>query len=204
MPDGPLVFVDIDTQRDFLDPTGALPVPGSGAIRRNLARLTEFARSRGIPVIATACAHAPDDPEMATFGPHCLVGTVGQTRVSETACETSQVLGVADRFEPNGRLPSHLTVEKRAYDVFSHPEAARLFAHYNEDRPTFVVYGVATDYCVRAAVLGLLERGCKTAVVVDAVRAIDVAGEPETLAEFTRRGATLTLAEVVMASTAEL
>ena len=50
MLDGPLVFVDIDTQRDFLEPDGALFVPGSAAILENLARLTNFARSRGIPV----------------------------------------------------------------------------------------------------------------------------------------------------------
>ena len=36
-----------------------------------------------------------------------------------------------------------------------------------------MVYGLATDYCVKAAVEGLLDRGCRVAVVVDAVRAID-------------------------------
>ena len=34
MLDGPLVFVDIDTQHDFLDPTGAL----RGRFGRNLAQ----------------------------------------------------------------------------------------------------------------------------------------------------------------------
>ena len=71
MLEGPLVFVDVDTQRDFLDPDGALFIAGSGAIRPNLARLTRFARAQGIPILATACAHAEGDPEFAVFPPHC-------------------------------------------------------------------------------------------------------------------------------------
>ena len=55
MLDGPLVFVDVDTQRDFLEPDGALAIPGAEAILPNLARLTAFARRQGIPVLATAC-----------------------------------------------------------------------------------------------------------------------------------------------------
>ena len=39
MLEGPLVFVDIDTQRDFLEPTGALYVPGSAEILAQLGRL---------------------------------------------------------------------------------------------------------------------------------------------------------------------
>ena len=56
MLDGPQVFVDIDTQRDFLEPNGALFVPGSDLIVPNLARLTKYALEHRIPVLATACA----------------------------------------------------------------------------------------------------------------------------------------------------
>ena len=63
--------------------------------------------------------------------------------------------------------------------------------------PTFVVYGVATDYCVKVAVLGLLTRGHRVAVVVDAIRAVDPASEADILTEFARRGALLTLTDVV-------
>ena len=54
---GPLVFVDVDTQRDFLEPTGALYVAGGDEIIPNLARLSEFARRHRVPVLATACSH---------------------------------------------------------------------------------------------------------------------------------------------------
>ena len=49
MPDAPSVFVDIDTQRDFLEPTGALYVPGSTEIVPRLAKLTRFARDHQDP-----------------------------------------------------------------------------------------------------------------------------------------------------------
>jgi nicotinamidase/pyrazinamidase len=199
MHEGPLVFVDVDTQRDFIEPTGALYVPGSEAIIDSLARLTDFARCHGIPVLATSDAHTDDDvEELARFGRHCMAGTPGQSRVDATAWPRGEVLGVADRFgDERAALPAHLTVEKRALDVFTHPEADRIVARYDRDRPTFVVYGVATDYCVSAAVQGLLRRGCKVAVVVDAVRAIDVAHEPDVLAGFIGAGAVLTVTEAV-------
>jgi nicotinamidase/pyrazinamidase len=195
MLEGPLVFFDVDTQRDFLEPDGALFIAGSEAIRPQLARLTQFAADRAIPTLATACAHQPEDPEFATFPPHCLLGTPGQNRVTETACDASIVLEAGSAVPDP--LPLHLTIPKREYDVFSNPDAGRIVEAYARSRTTFVVYGVATDYCVRCAVLGLLERGQKVALVVDAIWAVDPSAEPALLSEFAERGALLTLAEVV-------
>src|SRR5262245_29124923 len=170
---GPLVFVDIDTQRDFLEPTGALYVPGSEAILPQLGRLTEFARETRIPILATACAHVPEDPELATFGPHCMLGTPGQERVHATAWPGSVILGrgglsldAASSLSPK---PPHATIRKAQIDFFGQPDADRLIDWYCQNGPTFVVYGVATDYCVRANAMGLLRRECRVAVVVDAI-----------------------------------
>ncbi len=195
MLEGPLVFLDIDTQRDFLEPSGALYVPGSREILPNLNRLALFARSQGIPVVATACAHSAEDPELDQFPPHCMVGTDGQERVPETADPDSVVLGPAEQL--TGILPPHLTLQKREFDVFSRPDADALIARYNLSTPTFIVYGVATDYCVRAAVEGLLARHCHVALVADAVRAIDPARESELMTDWARRGVLLTMTEVI-------
>jgi nicotinamidase/pyrazinamidase len=195
MLEGRLVFVDIDTQRDFLDPSGALYVPGSAEIVPNLARLTEFARTHDIPILATACNHFPDDPELKQFPPHCMAGTPGQERVAATSCSDSIVLDVAERLD--SKLPRHLTLLKRELDVFSRLDAGDLVAQYKRNEPTFVVYGVATDYCVRAAVEGLMERQCQVAIVADAVRAIDPSVEADLLSSWARRGALLTVTDVV-------
>lgn len=195
MMDGPFVFVDIDTQRDFLEESGALFVRGSGAIGANLARLTRTAKDAGIPVLATACCHLPDDPELLQFPPHCMAGTDGQRRIPETECADSTVLGVDDRL--TGDLPRHLTLNKREFDVFSRPDAGALVERLGASRPTFVVYGVATDYCVRAAVEGLLARGQRVAVVVDAIRAIDAEAEARLLSTWADRGVVLVMTDAV-------
>lgn len=194
---GPLVFVDIDTQRDFLDPEGALAIAGASAIVPNLDRLTRFARSHGIPIVATGCAHTPDEAEPEPFPPHCLVGTPGQRRIEATACDSGRVLSVESTLADSDPLPAHLILEKDRYDVFSRPDAAAIFRRYAADGATFVVYGVATDYCVRAAVLGLLGEGHRVVVVVDAIRAVDARNEAAVLGEFIKRGATLVLTDVV-------
>ena len=190
--DGPLVFVDVDTQRDFLEPGGALAISGASAILPNLARLTNHARARGIPILATACAHTPDDPDPEPFPAHCLVGTHGQGRVEETDFPGSLTIGPEGRFPSAGVMP-HATLEKRQYDLFSHADADSVIGIYAANDPTFVVYGVATDYCVAAAVRGLLKRGHRVAIVVDAIRGVDQRDEGAVLTSLVALGATLTL-----------
>ncbi len=197
---GPLVFLDVDTQRDFMEQGGALYVERSNEIVPNLAQLTKFAARHRIPVIATACAHRPDDAELTHFPPHCMVGTPGQLRIAATSRSDSVVLPAGTHL--TGELPAHLTLEKCEYDVFSRADADELIARYNVRSPLFVVYGVATDYCVKKAVEGLLRLGCRAALVADAIRPIDRAAERGILTDFARRGVLLTVTRVVCADSA--
>ena len=180
-------------RRDFLEASGALFVPGSTEIIPRLARLTRFAREHKIPVLATACAHTPDDPELLTFPPHCMMGTPGQGRIEATAWRESLIFD--DKARVPATIPPHLTLLKHQYDLFSHPRADALIALYAAIRPVFVVYGVATDYCVAAAVEGLVRRDARVALVVDAIRAIDPQAESRILTAFARRGVVLTVTE---------
>ena len=75
------VFVDIDTQVDFLYPSGALAVPGATQILPQLAALTAHAAKTGTLIVSTADAHLEDDEEFRVYPPHCVAGTLGASRV---------------------------------------------------------------------------------------------------------------------------
>lgn len=163
------IFVDIDTQIDFLYPTGALTVPGAAQILPKLAALTAYATERKIPIISTADAHLEDDPEFRAYPAHCVKGCLGAARVPETLtakpvlCEYGQQIDALP--------PGQLIIEKRTINVFDVPMAEGFFASLNPD--AFVVYGVVTEICVQQAVLGLLRLNKAVMVVTDAIHSLE-------------------------------
>src|SRR5262245_11720479 len=92
-----LVFVDIDTQFDFMDKGGSLYVPGAEEIVPNLRKLISFAKDRSVPVVASVDAHPADDPEFAQFPPHCVRDTPGQLKIGATVMAPSVVVPESER-----------------------------------------------------------------------------------------------------------
>jgi len=60
---------------------------------------------------------------------------------------------------------------KKTYSAFSNPNLEPLLAALDPDE--VLVFGVATDVCNHAAILGLLARGRRVAFVEDASRGLD-------------------------------
>jgi nicotinamidase/pyrazinamidase len=182
-------LVDIDTQYDFMMPDGRLYVPGAEFRIPNLKRLTDLAIRWGIPLLSSVDAHTPTDPEFQQFPPHCVAGTLGQRKISETMGKKPLVVRDApsawravERAEAD-----QIILEKQEFDIFSNPFAEALIAKMKGRK--FVVYGVATDYCVKAAVLGLRERGQAVFLVEDAVAAVIPEGGVAALKMMRNRGA---------------
>jgi nicotinamidase/pyrazinamidase len=208
-PNGRTLFWDVDTQVDFMLPTGELYVHGSEELLPNLARLTAAARARGITIVHTADDHEDGDPELApedkadfvdTFPPHCVRGTAGAERVPETAppSGTPEVPWDGAGFDPAVVTgATEIVVHKKLFDVFSNPAAGALLDALAPDR--VVVYGVALDICDRYAVEGMLDRGGFEVVVVkDAVKPIVPSNGRRLLSEWSKRGVrTLTTDEVL-------
>jgi len=175
------LFVDIDTQFDFLDPAGKLYVPGAEQIHSRLERLFAFASRSQIPVLSSADDHAPDDPEFARFPPHCVRGTPGQKKLAITTMPRSITIHPDDDL-PDGAvalLADHdqLIFAKDANNVFTNPHFAGLIDELQVGE--FIVFGVAFDVCVLDAARGLLERGRRVKIVRDATRALSAEGEAE-------------------------
>ena len=186
-----MILIDEDTQLDFMLPAGALYVPGAEKLIPTLARILEGARERGLPIISSVDAHAENDPEFADWPAHCVAGTHGQHKVPVTLLPGRAV--VPNR--PDAILPDHapqVIVEKQTLDVFSNPNLLRLLDRYPNEE--CAVLGVATDYCVRCAIEGLLQAGRKVRIVTDAICGIDVEASERVLREAVARGARLTTA----------
>ncbi len=167
----PLVFFDVDTQVDFMSPTGKLYVKGAEAIVPNLKKLMDYARANRIPVLSSADAHTPDDPSFAQWPPHCIVGTPGQFRIPETSFPSAIVISNRPRrFEPPGEWVGQFIIEKQEYDAATNMNFDAILESLGRRR--FVVFGVATDFCVRGTALGLRKRAMPVDLVTDAIKEI--------------------------------
>ncbi len=186
----PLAFLDVDTQVDFMLPSGSLYVPGGEQIVPNLQRLMACAQEQGIPIISSADAHSPDDPSFSEWPPHCVVGTPGQRRIPETELSSSVVVpNRLGAFHPGKSREGQIVVEKQEYDVSTNVNFDAILAWLGQRR--FVVFGVATEYCVLSSVRALRQRGLPVELVVDAVRAITDEGGSRAIEEMTSLGARL-------------
>lgn len=77
--------------------------------------------------------------------------------------------------------------EKQSYDVFTNPNCEEFLKRLKVNQA--VVYGVATDYCVKAAVLGMQRRGIKCYVVEDAIKGVAPDTAKSALDEMVKAGA---------------
>jgi nicotinamidase/pyrazinamidase len=181
------VFLDIDSQLDFLYPSGALYVPGAERIAATIARLNRYAATHDIPVISTTDAHAENDPEFVAWPPHCVAGTTGQHKAEGTLLARRVVV-------PNRSCDlaiesaQQIVIEKQTVDVFQAPNLQRVIE--NLDVEKFVVYGVVTEICVLWAVRGLLRLGKRATVVSDAVASLTPAGSDAAINEMRDGGVT--------------
>lgn len=176
------LFYDVDTQRDFILPEGALYVAGSEALLPTLEHLTRLSRDLGIRRICSTDRHFPTDAELKRNGgawpDHCMDGTPGQHKVAQTAA--ADPCPVPNRELDERQLQAlldhsgELVIEKQDVDVVKGNRNARsllerLVARYEN----IVVYGVYTDVCVDYAVQALLSCGKRPIVIGDAVHPVD-------------------------------
>ena len=182
------IFWDVDTQWDFIRANGLLAVPGAEGIVPQLERLTRFAHEHEIRIVATADDHDTGHAEITTaelanwkttFPPHCMRGTPGQRKIVETALRDPLVIEAVpvDASDVSARVAGHggdVLLNKPGLDVFRwNPAAHAVLATLRPER--VVVYGVATDFCVAAAVEGIRQAvpNAELVVVNDAIAAID-------------------------------
>jgi nicotinamidase/pyrazinamidase len=169
-PDVALVVVDL--QNDFADQAGSLSVAGGATIVPLVNAEIERALAAGAAVAYTQDWHPAHTPHFAQDGGiwpvHCVQGTWGAELHPELSVRGPIVRkgshgedgysGFSMR-NPAGGLP----VPTELDETIARGGAKRL-----------VVCGLATDYCVKATALDGVRLGYETAVLLDAIRAVDL------------------------------
>jgi len=197
------VLWDVDTQVDFMEPDGRLYVPGAAEKRAAMGKLVEAARTAGVVHVASADDHLATDAEISdepdfvtTYPPHCMRGTHGAERVPETAQVDPQVL------EPGSSAvfasgPREFLLLKQSTDVFTNPNAAALLELLEPSE--VIVFGVATDVCDHAAIVGMRDRGWNVAFVEDAASGLSDERVVACTVEWRERGVRFTTTDAVVA-----
>jgi nicotinamidase/pyrazinamidase len=197
-------FYMVDMQNDFVKPGGALYVPKAETLISTIQKLQGYARKNGIREYASVDNHFYSDAEISdnptwstTFPPHCMDGTVGQKIVDELTIP--DVFPIVNKIDEKGTkneiniydLKSGLTYNrnvvfsKQSTDVTTNPHFAAAMSYLkSEGVRNVVVYGVATDYCVKDAVSGLLANGLDVFVAQDAITGIVPENCKKTLDDF--------------------
>src|SRR5438105_6620718 len=201
MPSCDVIFWEVDTQADFMLPGGKLYVPGAEKLLPNICRLTDAARKGKVFLVSHGCFHTSDDPEFKMFPPHCVQGTPGANFVPEALTERIfRVPNTADAsLPPQLEKFQQILLEKQTLDIFESRQAGTLVARLGT-KPELVVFGVVTEYCVRLAAKGLLQRGRRVSVVEDAIETLKPEEGTRAISELRALGAKMITTAEVLAS----
>jgi nicotinamidase/pyrazinamidase len=176
-----ILFWNVDTQIDFMEPTGKLYVKGAEKLKPILKKITSFAADNHIRVINTCDFHLINSQEFSanpdfvrTFPLHCMAGTNGAEFIHETRPEFPAIIDWMTQLAilpqlANANQFRNIVIRKDAFDVFEgNPYTTKVLNLLNPDK--VFVYGVTTNVCVDKAVCGLVRHGYKVFVIEDAIR----------------------------------
>ncbi len=161
------VLIDINTQRDFFLADGSACIRNHRRVLGRIRRIMAWARRRNIPIISICEVHPNHNGE--NHIDYCIDGTDGQKKIRYTLLSNHVSFTADDSTDlPTDVLQRYrqIILYKRCLDPFDEPRIDRLLSELRADE--FVLIGASTEGAVKATALGLLQRGKRVRVVVDA------------------------------------
>ena len=146
------LLVVVDMQNDFVLPSGKLSISGADQIIRPMNEFLQ--KNKFDATILTFDTHLedqyPNSEEGKMFPIHCVKGSFGWNLA-------------IDEPENSTELPC-LKLEKGVFDMWKeNPNLGEI----NPKDWTVCIVGVASDYCVKYAVQGFLERNFRVEIIKD-------------------------------------
>ena len=185
-------LVIVDLQNDFADPAGSLAVHGGANLVAIINAEIEMARSSGATIVFTQDWHPEVTPPFAKDGGiwpvHCVAGTWGAELHPDidaaAAAEAPRI-----RKGANGEDGySGFTMRDPTSGETTPTELEGLLRAAGVER--VVVCGLATDYCINATARDAKRLGFETAVLLDAIRPVELkkGDEQRAIEEMTEAG----------------
>ena len=162
------ILVDIDTQKDFLLARGKACIRNHRRVLVHIRRVMAWARSQHVPIISTAEVYPNNNGDNAVG--YCIDGTEGQKKVRYTLLNDRVSLAADGNTDlPRDMLRQHrqIILHKRCVDPFDEPRIDRLLSELRASE--FILVGACLEGAVKMTALGLLQRGKKVTVIIDAV-----------------------------------
>jgi nicotinamidase-related amidase len=184
------ILVDINTQKDFLLASGKVCVRNHRRVLANVRRVMAWAKHNDVRVIST-CEVYPGGNGTSEAG-YCVDGTEGQKKIRYTLLSNRASFpadGSTDLPTDILRQNRQIVLHKRCVDPFEEPRIERLLSEVRADN--FVLIGASVEGSVKSTALGLLQRGKKVTVVVDAVGLINKREAKLALRKMKAKGARL-------------
>jgi nicotinamidase/pyrazinamidase len=175
--DARTALVVVDLQNDFADPAGSLAVHGGANLVPIINAEVAMARSEAAIVVFTQDWHPESTPHFAkdggTWPVHCVAGTWGAELHPDVDIDAA-VSAPRVRKGTNGEDGySGFTMRDPLTGATTPTELEELLRTAGIE--WVVVCGLATDYCVKATVVDARRLGFETAVLLDAVRPVELA-----------------------------
>lgn len=183
------IVLDIDTQRDFLLAEGKACIRNHRRVLAHIRRVIAWARLEHVPIISTAEVYPSDGNGN---GGHCIDGTDGQKKIRYTLLHDRVCFaadGSTDLPRDMLRRYKQVVLHKRCVDPFDEPRIDRLLSEMRASE--FILVGTTLEGAVKMTALGLLQRGKRVTVVIDAVGSHDSKEAKLTLRKMETKGARL-------------
>lgn len=162
------IIIDIDTQKDFLLAGGKACIRNHRRVLVHIRRVMAWARAQHVPIISTAEVYPDNNGESAID--YCIDGTDGQKKIRYTLFKDRISFAADGNTDlPRDMLRQHkqIILHKRCVDPFDEPRIDRLLSEVRANE--FILIGASLEGAVKMTALGLLQRGKKVTIIVDAV-----------------------------------
>lgn len=163
------IFLNVDTQNDFLLADGKACVRNHRRVLMNIRRMNAWARSRGIRVINTELSYSNQHCDKHDY---CKTGSKG-AKIVHYSLRNRYIHYDADGYLDLRRDIfndfDQVILGKKSSNPFDEPRIDRLFSELAVDE--VIVVGALVEQAVFETVLGLLQREKSVTVIGDAVGA---------------------------------